>query len=119
VVPHGIGRAWCLPGGPGQLVPARAGATAVIAPDNGECSADRAALLLIFGRATGASTGLGIACVKRADARGGFFSAVAPAKSCPVACPVRSGLLHFPDHGEPAVSVPRVDDVPHDSDCNG
>jgi hypothetical protein len=117
-VPHGVGRVGCLPGGPGELVSARAGATAPVAPDHGEFSAHRAAPLLVFGRATGAPARLGIACRKRADARGGFFAAVASAESCPVAPPVRGGLWHFPDDGEPAVFVARIDDVPHDPDCN-
>jgi hypothetical protein len=118
VVPHVIGRVWCLPGGPGQLVSASAGATAAAAPDHGQRSADRAALLLVFGRSPRAPARLGIACVKRADAGSGFFAAVAPAQGCPVASPVRGGLRHFPDDGEPAVFVPRVDDVPHNPDCN-
>jgi hypothetical protein len=117
-VPHGVGRFGCLPGGPGELVSARAGATAAVAPDHGECSAHRAALLLVFGRAPGAPARLGIACYKRADARDAFFAAVAPADGCPVASPVRGGLRHFPDNGEPAVSVAPIDDVPHDPDCN-
>src|SRR5215475_14782999 len=96
-VPHGVGRVGCLPGGPGELVPARAGATAAVAPDHGECPAHRAALLLVFGRAPGAPARLGIACRKRADPRGGFFTAVAPAPGCLVASRVRGDLRHFPE----------------------
>jgi hypothetical protein len=118
VVPHVMGRVGCPPGGPGQLVSARAGAAALAAPDHGHRSAHRAALVLVFGRAPRAPARLGIACGKRADARGGFFAAVAPAQGCPVASPVRRELVHFPDDGEPAVFVSRVDDVLHDPDCN-
>ena len=50
-VPYVIGRNCGLPGGPGQLVSARAGAASVVAPDHGEHTADRAVLLLVFGLA--------------------------------------------------------------------
>jgi hypothetical protein len=90
----------------------------VVAADYGERSADRAAFLLIFGRAAGASARLGIAGAKRRDARGDFFPALAPAQGGPVALAIRRGLLRFGDDGEPAVSVSRPDDVLHDSDCN-
>jgi hypothetical protein len=117
-VPYGIGRVCCLQGGPGQLISTRAGTAAAAPADHGERSADRAALSLVFGRATRASARLGIARVKRADPRGDFCSAVAPAQGCPVSSPVRGELLHFPYDGEPAVFVSRVDNAPHDSDCN-
>src|SRR4029077_1931505 len=61
VVPHGIGRVGCLPGGLGELVSAFAGATAAVAPDHGSRPAHRAALLLVFGRAPRAPARLGIA----------------------------------------------------------
>ena len=51
LVPYVIGRVGGLPGGPGQLVSARAGAASVVAPDHGEHAADRAVLLLVSGLA--------------------------------------------------------------------
>ena len=90
----------------------------MVAADDGERSADRAAFVLVFGRAAGASAGLGVAGAKRSDARGGFFPAVTPAQGGPVAFAVRRGLAHFADDGEPAVSVSWVDDMLHDPDCN-
>src|SRR5215471_20889536 len=117
-MPPGVGGVRCLPGGPGELVPARAGAAAVVAADHGECPADRAALLLVFGRAPGAPARLGVAGDKRAEARGDLVAAIAPAPGRPVAPAVRAERLHFGDDGEPAVFFPRIDDVPHDPDGN-
>ena len=116
VVPPGVGGVWCLPGGLGELVSAHAGAAAVVAADHGECPAHRAALLLVFGRAPGAPARFGVTGDKRAEARNDLVTAVAPAPCCPVASAVRAELLHFGDDGEPAVFVPRVDDMPHDPD---
>jgi hypothetical protein len=86
----------------------------VVTPDHGDSSAHRAALLLIFGRAPRAPPRLGIARVKRTDARSNFFAAIAPTQGRSVASLVRSDLLHFLDDGEPAVFVPWIDDMPHD-----
>jgi len=117
LVPYVIGRVCCLPGPPGQLVPARAGAALVVAPDHGERSADRAVLLLVSGLTARASARLGIACLKRADARGDFFSAVASTQRRPVVPAILSGLLHFPDDGESPVPFASFDDVPHNPEC--
>ena len=51
LVPDVIGRAGGLPGGPGQLVSARAGTGSVVAPDHGQGAADRAVFLLVSGLA--------------------------------------------------------------------
>ena len=116
-MPDGVGRVCCLPDVPGQLVSARAGAALVVAPDHGQHSADRAGLLLVFGLAARAPARLSIARLKRADARGDLFSAVASAQRCPVAPAVRSGLLHFADDGESPVSLASFDNVPHNTEC--
>ena len=89
LVPYVIGRVYCLPGGSSQLVSACAGAASVVAPDHGECSADRAMSLLIFGLAARASARLRTAGLKGGNAGRGFLPAVAPAEGRPVAFPVR------------------------------
>lgn len=89
----------------------------MIAPDHGQRSADGAASPPGLGLAARASAGSGIARLKRADARGDFFPALAPAQDRPVAPAVRSGLLHLGDNEKFPVFVPLVDDMPHDPDC--
>src|SRR5215467_9052159 len=60
-VPHVIGRVGGLPGGPGQLVSARAGAAFAVAPDQRKRFAHWAVPFLVFGRAARAFARLGIA----------------------------------------------------------
>src|SRR5215831_10952743 len=66
-VAHVIGGVCGLPGGPGQLVSARAGAAFTAAPDHCERPAHRAVLFLVFGRAARASARPGPAGDKRGD----------------------------------------------------